>query len=92
MATVEVRSLTAEFDNKAVNVACDELNDLRAIDVLSAVVKYAFDSFPEVSTNKTVVGWIPARIDDKTDDNDDNVVVPDGNCGFFNWKKKNTKN
>lgn len=56
VATVDVKSFT-EFDNNADNVACDELNELRATEALSVVVvKNACDSFPLVSTSKTVVG------------------------------------
>lgn len=55
-----------EFDNSADSVACDELNELRAItgeltlsssDVIKALVMVAvFAPFPLVSTSKTVVG------------------------------------
>lgn len=77
-----------EFDNNADNVACDELNELRAMtgeltvpssDVMNALVMVAvFGPFPLVSTSKTVVGCCDARIDEITDDND----VAFDNCGF----------
>lgn len=77
-----------EFDSNADNVACDELNELRAMtgvltvpssDVMNALVMVAvFGPFPLVSTSKTVVGCCDARIDEITDDND----VAFDNCGF----------
>lgn len=73
-----------EFDNNADNVACDELNERRAMtgewiepssDVMNALVMVAvFDPFPLVSTSNTVVGCEFARIDEITDDNDDVFV------------------
>lgn len=76
-----------EFDNNADNVACDELNELRAMtgeltvpssDVMNALVIVAvFDPFPLVSTNKTVVGCKLDRMDEIIDDNDWFC-----NCGF----------
>lgn len=81
-----------ELDSSADSVACDELNELRAMtgeftvpssDVINALVMVAvFDPFPLVSTNKTVVGCWFARIDDITDDN----VVAFVNCGFYTIK------
>lgn len=55
-----------ELDSSADSVACDELNELRAMtgeltvpssDVMNALVMVAvFDPFPLVSTSNTVVG------------------------------------
>ena len=79
-----------EFDNNADKVACDELNELRAMtgelmepssddDVMNALVMVAvFDPFPLVSTSKTVVGCELALMDEIIDDSD--VVFV--NCGF----------
>lgn len=74
-----------EFDNNADNVACDELNELLAIageltlpssDVINALVMVAaFDPFPLVSTKKTVVGCVPALMDEIIDENDDAFVI-----------------
>lgn len=83
----------AEF-NRADNVACDELNELRVPNCVGAAVRNArvtvavFVPFPLVSTNSTVVGCPLPAIAEIDDDNDDVVA----SCAFCKAKEKQQTN